>query len=274
MSKVLKGLLYALLIILSILSIFPFWILFVNATRASDQITQVFSLMPSNFLFKNFDSLLSQGFDVYSGFRNSIFISTTTTILSLYFSALTAYGFKVYNFKFKRYLYVVIILSILIPPQLSIIGFYQLMVKMGLTNSYIPLIVPMIAAPATVFFFRQYLDSILHKELIEAARIDGANELYVFHKIVMPLIQPALATMGIFTFVVSWNDFFTPLMIITSKSKYTLPMLIALLRGEVYMVDYGAMYLGLSLSVIPLIIIYMLFSKYIIDGTTLGSVKG
>ncbi len=274
MKKTLKIILYVFLIILAFLSIFPFWVLFVNATRASDQITQVFSLIPSTYFFKNIDALLSQGFDVGTGFKNSIFIASSTTILSLYFSALTAYGFKVYKFRFKKYLYAIVIISILIPPQLSMIGFYQLMVKLGLTNSYIPLIAPMIAAPATVFFIKQYLDTILHVELLEAAKIDGAGEIYIYHKIILPIIQPALATMGIFTFVISWNDFFTPLMIISSKSKYTLPMLIALLRGEVYKTDFGAMYLGLSLSVAPLIIIYLIFSKYIIEGTTLGSVKG
>lgn len=273
MKKVLKGLLYLLLISLAVLSIFPFWVLFVNATRSSDQITQVFSLLPGGFLIKNFNTLMTQGFDIIQGFKNSIFISSVGTLLSIYFSALTAYGFRVYKFKFKKYLFALIILSILIPPQLNMIGFYQLMVKMKLTNSYIPLIVPLIAAPATVFFMKQYMDAVLHPELIEAARIDGASEIYIFHRIVLGIIKPALATMGIFTFVMSWNDFFRPLMIITTKSKYTLPMLIALLRGEVYKIDFGSMYLGLSLSVVPLIVLYILFSKYIIEGTTLGSVK-
>ncbi len=265
--------LYGMLVTLALLSVFPFWVLFVNATRSSDQITQIFTLIPSNFIVKNFYTLSKQGFDIVSGFKNSIFISATATLLSLYFSALTAYGFRVYKFKFKKQLFVIIIISILVPPQLSIIGFYQLIVKMDLINSYIPLIVPMIAAPSTVFFVKQYLDSVLHIDLINAARIDGASELYIFHRIILSIIQPALATMGIFTFVLTWNEFFTPLMIINDKSKYTLPMLIALLRGEVYKIDYGSMYLGLSLSVLPLIVIYLIFSKYIIEGTTLGAVK-
>ncbi len=274
MNKVLRFSLIISLLFLGFLSIFPFWMLFVTATRPSAQITQVFSLLPDKYLIKNFHTLINQGFDIVTGFKNSIFISSTATILSLYVSALTAYAFSVFHFRFKKLLFAVIIVSILIPPQLSMIGFYQLMVRMGLLNSYIPLIVPAMAASATVFFIKQYLDSVLHQELLEAATIDGATQVYTFHRIVLPIIKPALATMGIFTFVLTWNDFFTPLMIITKKSKYTLPMLVALLRGEVYKIDYGAMYLGLSLSVIPLLIIYMLFSKYIVEGNTLGAVKG
>jgi multiple sugar transport system permease protein len=161
----------------------------------------------------------------------------------------------------------------MIPMQLSIIGFYHYMVKLGLDDNYLSLILPSIASAAGVFFCKQYLEGVMIQDLIDAGRIDGASELGIFHRIMFPLAAPGAFTLGIFTFVAAWNNFFNAFILITSRDKYTLPMLVQTLRGDVYRHEYGAIYLGLAASVVPIIIIYFLFSRYIVNGISMGAVK-
>jgi ABC-type glycerol-3-phosphate transport system permease component len=217
--------------------------------------------------------LLGRGLNLPRGFANSLFLSVTSTVVSVYFSMLTAYGLVVYDFPGKKLFSNFIIVLVMIPMQLSIIGFYRFMSKLGLTDNYAALILPLIANAGAVFFGKQYLESMVIHDLIDAARIDGASELSIFHKIMMPLAVPGAATMGIFAFVASWNNFFNAFILISSIEKYTLPMLVQTLRGDVYRTEYGAIYLGLALTVVPIIIIYALFSRYIISGIALGAIK-
>lgn len=270
LSKIPK---YAFSVFLFILSVIPFWILAVNATRSTAQIQQGFSMIPSEFLAENFEILTGQGFSFIQGFSNSLLISTTTTFMVLYFSALTAYGLIIYEFKGKKLIYAVIAFVLMIPAQLSLIGFYRMMLNVGLTDSFIPLIIPGMASPVTVFFLRQYLMSSFPVELVQAARIDGASEIGIFHKIALPLMKPGLATMGIFTFVASWNNLIMPLMLINTESKYTLPMMVQLLKADIYQTEYGSIYLGIAMSILPLFLVYLAFSKFIIAGVALGGVK-
>jgi multiple sugar transport system permease protein len=186
---------------------------------------------------------------------------------------LTAYGLVVYKFKGNKTLYNFILILVMIPMQLSIIGFYQWMTKLGLDDNYASLILPSIASAGSVFFAKQYLESIMIQDLIDAGRIDGASELSIFHRIMLPIAVPGMFTMGIFAFVASWNNFFNAFILITSRNKYTLPMLIQTLRGDVYRHEYGAIYLGLAASIVPIIIIYFLFSRYIVNGISMGAVK-
>ncbi len=230
-------------------------------------------MIPSNFLSKNYEILTGQGFSFLQGFGNSLLISTLTTFLVLYFSALTAYGLIIYEFKGKKLIYAVIAFVLMIPAQLSLIGFYRMMLNLGLTDSFIPLIVPGIASPVTVFFLRQYLISSFPVELVQAARIDGASEIGIFHKIALPLMKPGLATMGIFTFVASWNNLIMPLMLINTENKYTLPMMVQLLKADIYRTEYGSIHLGIAMSILPLFLVYLAFSKFIIAGVALGGVK-
>jgi multiple sugar transport system permease protein len=207
------------------------------------------------------------------GFANSIFLAVSSTLITVYFSLLTAYGLVVYNFPGKKLFSNFIIVLVMIPMQLSIIGFYRFMSKMGLADNYAALILPLIANAGAVFFGKQYLESMIIQDLIDAARIDGASELGIFHQVMLPLAVPGAATMGIFAFIASWNNFFNAFIMISSIEKYTLPMLVQTLRGDVYRTEYGAIYLGLALTVIPIIIIYAIFSRYIISGIALGAVK-
>jgi multiple sugar transport system permease protein len=207
------------------------------------------------------------------GFANSLFLATASTLVTVYFSLLTAYAIVIYEFKAKRFVSNFIVILVMIPLQLSIIGFYQYMSRLGLVDNYASLILPLLANAGAVFFGKQYLESMIIHDLIDAARIDGAGELSIFHSVIMPLAAPGAATLGIFAFVASWNNFFTPFIMITSIEKYTLPMLVQTLRGDVYRTEYGAIYLGLALSIVPIIIIYAIFSRFIVSGISMGAVK-
>lgn len=268
-----RALIYIFLAILLVITIIPVWVLLVNATRSTVEIQQGISLLPSRFLLSNYGILLSKGLNLPLGFTNSLIIALSTTIITVYFSMLTAYGIVVYNFKGKKFFYNSIILLVMIPMQLSIIGFYQWMAKLGLDDNYLSLILPSIASAGSVFFCKQYLDSIVIHDLIDAGRIDGASELGIFHRIMLPIATPGMFTLGIFAFVASWNNFFNAFILITTRDKYTLPMLVQTLRGDVYRHEYGAIYLGLAASLVPIIIIYFLFSRYIVNGISMGAVK-
>lgn len=266
-------LIYIFLGILLVITIIPVWLLLVNATRSTIQIQQGISMLPSTYIVSNYKILLSKGLDLPLGFFNSFIIAASTTVLTVYFSMLAAYGLIVYNFKGKKLLYNFIILLVMIPTQLSIIGFYRFMAKIGLADSYLQLILPSIASAGAVFFSKQYLESIVINDLVDAGRIDGCSELGIFHQIMMPIAAPGAFTLGIFAFVGAWNNFFNAYILITSRSKYTLPMLVQTLRGDVYRHEFGAIYLGLAATIVPIIIIYFLFSRYIVNGISLGAVK-
>lgn len=264
---------YAVLIIVLVVTIVPIWLLIVNATRSTAEIQQGISILPSTHLLNNYDVLLGRGLNMARGFSNSLFVAVASTIITVYFSLLTAYGIVVYKFKGKQLFSNFIVVLVLIPMQLSIIGFYQYMSRLGLTDNYASLILPLIANAGGVFFGKQYLESIVIHDLIDAARIDGASELGIFHRVMMPIAAPGAATMAIFAFVASWNNFFNAFILITSVEKYTLPMLIRTLSGDVYRTEYGAIYLGLAITIVPIIIIYAIFSRYIVSGIAMGAVK-
>jgi multiple sugar transport system permease protein len=261
------------MIFLGLLAIIPVYTLLINATRSTEQINDGLSIIPSTNAIFNWKILTGRGFQIWQGFGNSAFISVSTTVLSVYFSAMTAYGLHVYRFRGRNLLWTVILIIIMLPGTLSIIGFYQFIAILRLRDSYIPLIIPGIAAAGTVLFLRQYMMSALSVELIDAARIDGAGEHRIFNFIVFPVIIPAVAAQSIFTFVGSWNSFITPSVLISSDKKYTLPMLVQSLRGNIYRAEYGAIYLGIAVSLIPILIFYIFMSRFIISGITMGGIK-
>ncbi len=268
-----RSMIYVFCTFLSILAIVPFWIMIVNATRTTQAIQQGVSLIPGGSLANNWNILSSKNFNVAIGFKNSAIIAFGSTILSVYFSAMTAYGFKVYNFKGNKFLYAVVMAIIMIPGQVTGTGFFMFMYQLGWVDNRLALIIPSIAAASTVFFFRQYLESNLQLSLVEAARIDGCGEFRTFNSIILPIMVPAMATMGIMAVIGSWNNYLTPLMLFTKPDLKTLPMMVQELRGDIYRTEYGSIYLGLTLTALPLIIVYFAFSKYIIAGVALGGVK-
>ena len=274
-STALKIVIYVVCICLAILSILPFWIMIVNATRSTTQIQQhAISMIPSGYMMRNLSILLGKSFNPMVGFMNSLIISACSTGIAVYFSTMTAYGLVVYDWRLRRPFFSFIMAVMMIPAQVTMIGFYQMVYRIHMTNQLSMLILPALASPAMVFFMRQYMMPALSLEIVQAARIDGAGEFFIFNKIALPIMKPAIATQAIFSFVSSWNNLFTPLVLLTNKEKYTMPIMVSLLRGDIYKTEYGSVNLGLALTVLPLIIVYLLLSKYIIAGVALGGVKG
>ena len=271
---VLKIVKYVVCISLAILSILPFWIMIMNATRSTYEIQQhAIALLPSKFLFSNLDVLTGKSFNPIRGFINSVTISTGATACAVYFSSLTAYALVAYNWRLRQPFFTFIMVIMMIPGQVTSIGFYQFMYKIGLTNNFLPLILPSIAAPVMVFFMRQYLLASLSIDIVNSGRIDGAGEFKIFNRIIIPIMKPAIATQAIFSFVTSWNSLFMPMILLTDTDKYTMPIMVSLLRGDIYKTEFGTVYLGLTLTVLPLFIVYFMLSKYIIAGVALGGVK-
>lgn len=267
---------YIVLILLVFVSLFPFYLLIINSTRGRAQ--SGIELIPQGEFWGNLKNLFSQKTTTFYGnvFRtlgNSLFIAVCTSALTVYFSALTAYAIHAYNFKLKKAAHTFILLIMMVPTQASAIGFYRFMDDLSLTNTYIPLIVPAVAAPATYFFMIQYMKSSLPLEIVEASRIDGCGEFKTFNRIILPIMKPAFAVQAIFAFVTSWNNFFMPQMILSDKSKFTVPLILAVMRGETEK-DLGVINMYIVVAVIPVIIIYLCLSKFIIRGVALGSVKG
>ncbi len=273
---VLKIVIYVLCTFLAILSILPFWLMFVNATRSTVEIQKTaISFLPSVNLFKNIAILQDKNmFKPWLGFLNSFVIASGATLLAVYFSSLTAYAQVVYEWKLKNAFFSFIVAVMTLPAQVTMVGFLQMCYKFRLTNNFLMLILPSIAAPSMVFFMRQYLQPALPIEIVHSARIDGAREFYIFNRIVLPIMKPAIATQAIFSFVGSWNNLFTPMVLISDTKKYTMPMMVSLLRADIYKTEFGSIYAGLTLTILPLIIVYIVLSKYIVAGVALGSVKG
>ena len=256
-----RALAYIVLVIMSFLCLFWFYILFVNATRSKGELTQGFTLLPSTHLIQNWKGVMAGTLPVVRGMINSLVVATCSAVLCTYFSTMTAYAIHVYDFT--------------IPTQVTALGFIQLVADMKLEDNFIPLIIPAIAAPATFFYMKQYMESALPLSLVEAARIDGSGEFRTFNSIVLPLMKPAIAVQAIFTFVANWNNYFTPALVLHDDKMKTLPILIAQLRSADFLkFDMGQVYVTIAFSIFPVIIVYLFLSKYIVQGVAMGSVNG
>ena len=266
---------YIVLIILTFLCLFFFYILIINCTRSHAQIQHGFSALPGSSFAKNFNNVIHDAkLPVLSGIKNSLIVSTFCAILATYFSALTAYGLYAYNFKLKKPAFIFIMLILVMPTQVSAMGFINVITKMGMLNTLYSLIIPSVAAPAVFYFMYSYMQSSLPLELVEAARVDGSNEFMTFNRVVLPIMKPALAVQAIFAFVQNWNNYFLPALILQDNSKRTLPILIAMLRSADFLkFDMGKVYMLITLAIVPIIIVYIALSKYIVAGVALGGVK-
>lgn len=269
---------YIFMIFIAILCLFPFYLLIINASRSNAQLQSGFTLIPRGYFFKNLQTAWTDTslIAIPKGLANSFIIALSSSVLTTYFSAMTAYGIHVYDFRGKKLAFNFIMVVMMIPTQVSAVGFIQLVEKMHLLNTYWPLIIPAIAAPATFFYMKQHIESTMPLEIIEAARVDGANEFYTFNAIALPMLKPAIAVQMIFAFVGSWNNFFTPALVISSKDKSTVPIMLSLLRSKMNSEhgDLGEIYMFILLSIIPVVIVYIFLSKFIIKGVTMGGVKG
>lgn len=271
-----KVVIYAVLILISIICLFWFYLLFIYATRTNSQImTDGFSLIPSGNLFNNIKSAMNTRFNLLQGLFNSFFVAALTALLCVYFSTMTAYAIHVYHFKGKQVIFTFILMIMMIPTQVTALGFVEQMTKWKLLNSFIPLIVPTIASPVTFFYLKQYMDSTLPSALVESARIDGSGEFRTFNTIALPLMKPAIAVQAIFSFVSSWNNYFIPSLLLSDPNKKTMPLIIAELRSMDWSsLNMGMVYMTIAIAIFPVIVVYLVLSKHIVQGLALGSVKG
>ncbi len=266
---------YIVLIFFSFLCLIWFYILLINSTRSHSEMTLGFTILPSTHLLDNWSSLVNGTIPIARGFINSLIVSVCTACLTSYFSAMTAYAINTYRFKGRTAVATFILAIMMIPGQVTALGFLQLINRMGLDDSIVPLIIPAIASPVTYFYLKQYMESNLPLSLVEAARIDGSGEFRTFNTIIMPLIRPAISVQMIFAFVGSWNNYFTPALILHTDVKKTLPVMIAQLRGADWLrFDMGQIYIMIAASIFPVIVIYLILSKYIVGGVSAGAVKG
>ena len=267
-------------VFLTIICLLPIYVLLINATRSNNDISGGFTLIPGDYFLKNFKNMRTleyakSAFRPLIGYRNSAIITCSATFLTVFFSALTAYGIHVYDFKIKEGAYTFILLIMMVPVQVTSAGFVNFMIKLHLQNTYWPLILPAVAAPAVVFFMRSYMKSSFPLDIVEAARIDGSGEFRTFLTIAIPMMKPAIAVQAIFAFVAQWNNFYTPSMILLDgdKTKQTLPMMVQAVQASDKFTDYGIVYTCIALSIIPIIIAYIFLSRFIIAGVALGGVK-
>ena len=266
---------YALLVILTVLSVFPFLILIVNSSRTHAAIQTTFTLLPGTKFLSNFTKLVSnENLPILHSIFNTVYVSLLTAVFSTYFSTMTAYGIYMYKFKGRGFTFKFIMAVMMVPSQVSACGFLRLMMKMGMLDNLAALYIPAIASPVVFFYMYQALESTLPYSIVEAARVDGCNEFRTFNAIVVPMMKPSIAVQAIFAFVGSWNNYFMPALLISKKAKKTVPIMIAELRSADYQsFDLGTVYMEICLAIIPLLIVYLLLSRYIIAGATAGGVK-
>jgi len=272
----LRVIVYFILIFLTVLCLFSFYMLIINATRSNGQLQGGFTLLPGGHFIDNLrNAWTDASINIPRGMLNSFLIAAVTAVLTTYFSALTAYGIYAYDFKLKKLAFTFILAVMVIPSQVSAAGFVQICYKFGLTNNYLMLILPGIAAPVVFFYMKQYMDSVLPVEVIDSARVDGSGEFRTFNRIILPMIRPALAVQLIFSFVQSWNNYFLPSLLLTKAEMKTVPIMIAQLRSADYSkFDMGKVYMFILLAILPVLVVYIILSKSIIKGVTAGSVKG
>ncbi len=273
---ILRVIVYAILVFLVFLCLFFFYLMIINSTRSNAQLASGFTLLPKENFFINLKNAWNDAsINIPRGMLNSLIIALATAVLTTYFSALTAYGIHAYDFKGKKFVFTFIMAIMMIPAQVSALGFVQMMNKLQLNNSYIPLILPGMAAPVVFFYMKQYMESVLPLDIVAAARVDSSGEFRTFNTIVLPLLKPAIAVQMIFSFVSSWNNYFIPALLLDKAEMKTVPIMIAQLRSADYSkFDMGKVYMFILLAILPVMIVYIILSKSIIKGVTAGSVKG
>jgi multiple sugar transport system permease protein len=273
MAKILtRGILYLFLIAVAATCLLPFYSMIITSTHANSDIARKLLLIPGDQFLDNY-ARLKESVNIWRGFGNTVLITVTSTIINVYFAALAGYGFSKYNFKYKNVLFLFVLGTMMIPGQLGIIGFFKLMDTLNMLNTYWPLILPSIHNAFGIFLMRQFADSSVPTEIIESGRMDGYGEWQIFNRIVLPIMSPGLATLGIFAFIGKWNDFLTPMIVLFDNNLQTLPVMIASLKSQ-FTSDFGAQYVGIVIAVVPILVFFSFMSKRIIDGVAAGAVKG
>ena len=268
-----KVLYYVFLITGAIISVFPFYWMFVIGSNGRGAATRIPPVVTIGDQFvENFQRALSKT-EFWTAILNSVMISSAVTLSVLLFCSLAGYAFAKYEFKFKRTLFIFVLGTLFVPTQLSVLPTYVIMAKLGWIDTYYAVIVPAMVNAFGIFWMRQYISSAVNSELLEAGRIDGAGHLRIFSKIVVPIITPAYATLGIFTFMNTWNDFFWPFVVLKDRSRYTIQIALQQLFHTRDGLDYGMILSATFMATLPLLIVFLLFSRWFIAGLTSGAVK-
>lgn len=266
------ALLYLGLIAGFVVSIFPFYWLIVMATRTTPEI---YSYPPKlwfgGHLFDNISRVMAN-IDFFGAFLNTLFVASACTVLVLFFDSLAGVTFAKYNFPGKKWLFVVLLLTMMAPTQLSLVPSFVIMAKFGWVGSLKALIIPGMVNAFGIFWIKQYAEDSIPSELLDAGRIDGCGFFRIYWSLTLPILRPALSFLGAFTFIGVWNDYLWPLIIITDESKYTLQVALSSLNG-IYTTDYSMVVAGALLAVLPLIVLFLFISKQFISDLAAGAVK-
>lgn len=268
-----KTLFYVVMIFGALVSIFPFYWMFVVATNDKDAAFQMPPLLtPGSFFFENFSRVLERT-DFFRALLNSVVVSSAVTVSVVFLCTLAGYAFAKYDFPLKNFLFVFVIGTMLVPAQLSVLPQYVIMAKLHWIDSYKALIVPAMVNAFGIFWMRQYISSAVHSELLEAGRIDGGGHFRIFWSIAVPVVTPAMATLGILNFMNVWNDFFWPLVVLKNRENYTIQIALQQLFTNKDGLDFGMIMSATFTATLPLLIVFLLFSRYVIAGLTSGAVK-
>lgn len=260
---------------ISVILIIPFYLCFISSFRPGNELIRTginLSLDFENMSINNYVLLFTGDNSYFTWFFNSLFLTIVQVALQLLVSALVGYGFAAYDFKYKNFLFICVLFVMMVPFEILMLPMYSQINSMGLIDTYSAIILPSIANASTIFFFRQYLSGI-PKDIIDAGRIDGASEYGIFFKLILPIMKPSFAAMGILNTMGSWNNMLWPLLVLKTQSKFTLPMGLNTLMTP-YGNNYDLLIVGSFLSILPIFILFLCFQKYFVDGMTAGAVKG
>lgn len=260
-----------ILILMTLVMFFPLYIVFVMGTYYSEDIFKGLPMLPSDYFLTNLKLVISKGF--FSAYLNSITVSVASVMLSVLISTMIGFALAKYNFKGKKFIFAFVMAIMMIPGQISMIGYMLEMRKMNLINTLLPLIFTWAAHPLGAFLMMQFISDGIPDELLESARLDGCSEPGIFFKIVIPCIKSGFVTLATLVFLWSWNNYVLPLILINKQELFTIPLMVNNLSNA-FRSDYGAIMCALGLSVLPMIVIFSLCSRTFIQGIAAGAVKG
>lgn len=270
-SKAVQIIKYVALTLLTLIMFIPLYTVFIMGTYYSEDIFHGLPILPSNYLIENLKTVVSSNF--FLSYLNSFIVSVSAVILSAFACTTIAFALAKYQFKLQKAMLAFLMVIMMVPTQISIIGYVLEMRTMGLNNTLFPLIAVWIANPFGAFFMTQFMRDAIPNDVLESGRLDGCTEPGLLFHIIMPFIRPGVMTLVILVFLWSWNNYMLPLIIINKEDLYTIPLMINNLSNA-FRTDYGAEMCALSLCIMPIILIFILCSKSFIKGIAAGAVKG
>jgi multiple sugar transport system permease protein len=271
-ERISKWLAYGIVLAGALIMLAPFYFMFVFATHSR---TDIFSLPPpvifGDYFFRNL-AILTQKLPFWRNLGWSFYVAILSTLLTLFFCSMAGYAFAMFEFKYKKAWFALVLSTMLLPSFMNMIPTFMIMDLLGWIDQPIALYLPSAANAFGIFLMRQFVVSTVPKDILEAARMDGCGEFGIYARVVLPLLKPALGTLGLVTFISSWNNFIGPLIVMRSPDMYTLPLALRSLQSPVD-TEWGALMAGSAIATIPLLVLFIIFSKQLISGLTAGAVK-